>query len=339
MLRSCLVSFLCLSVILAASISVSAEPVKVPDGALRAGIIGLTTSHVVAFTGVLNDPNAEGVLADVIVTAAFPGGMADNPSSIDRVEGFTQKLSDQGVTIYETIEEMLPHVDVILLESVDGRPHLEQAKPVIAAGKPLFIDKPMAGSLADVIEIFRLADEAEVPCFSSSSLRYASGFQQMRNDSPIGEIRGCDAYSPCALEEHHPDLFWYGVHGCEILFTIMGQGCETVSCTATEGTHFVVGTWSGGRIGTFRGIRDAKRGYGAMVFGTKGIQAGGDYEGYKPLVEEICKFFKTGKAPIDPKETIEMFAFMEGADVSKKQGGKPVSIAELIEKAKKANTK
>ncbi len=339
MLRSCLVSFLCLSVVLAASISVSAEPVKVPDGALRAGIIGLTTSHVVAFTGVLNDPNAEGALADVIVTAAFPGGMADNPSSIDRVEGFTQKLSDQGVTIYETIEEMLPHVDVILLESVDGRPHLEQAKPVIAAGKPLFIDKPMAGSLADVVEIFRLADEAKVPCFSSSSLRYASGFQQMRNDSPIGDIVGCDAYSPCALEEHHPDLFWYGVHGCEILFTIMGQGCETVSCTATEGAHFVVGTWSGGRIGTFRGIRDAKRGYGAMVFGTKGIQAGGDYEGYKPLVEEICKFFKTGKTPIAPQETIEMFAFMEGADVSKDQGGKPVSIAELIEKAKKANAK
>lgn len=335
MLRSSLACLLCLFI--AASTCLSAEPVKVPDGALRAGIIGLTTSHVLAFTGAINDPEAQGALADVVVTAGYPGGMADNPSSIDRVEGYTQKLRDQGVTIYETIEEMLPHVDVILLESVDGRPHLEQAKPVIAAGKPLFIDKPMAASLADVIEIFQLAEEAEVPCFSSSSLRYSSGFQQMRNDSPVGDICGCDAYSPCSLEEHHPDLFWYGVHGCEILFTIMGQGCETVSCTATEGTHFVVGTWAEGRIGTFRGIRNGKRGYGATVFGTKGIQAGGDYEGYKPLVEEICKFFKTGKAPIPKEETIEMFAFMEGADESVRQGGKPVSIADMIAKAKEFN--
>jgi predicted dehydrogenase len=338
MIRSLLACFIVVPLSMAPTHSMSAEPPKVPEGALRAGIIGLTTSHVIAFTGAINDPNAEGVLAEVVVTAGFPGPTMDNPSSYGRVEGYTKDLRDRGIAIYDTIEEMLPHVDVILLESVDGRPHLEQARPAIAAGKPLFIDKPMAASLADVMEIFQLAEEAKVPCFSSSSLRFGSGFQQMRNNSPIGEIRGCDAYSPCSLEEHHPDLFWYGVHGCEILFTIMGQGCETVSCTATEGTHFVVGTWEGGRIGTFRGIRPpGKTGYGATVFGTKGIQPGGDYEGYKPLVEEICKFFKTGVAPIPKEETIELFAFMEGADESKRQGGKPVSIAEMIEKAKKFN--
>ena len=326
-----------LSLVLLASHCLAAEPVKVPEGAIRAGIIGLTTSHVDAFSKAINDPNAEGPIADVVVTAAFPGGMPDNPSSIGRVEGFTQKLQDRGITIYDTIEEMLPHVDVILLESVDGRPHLEQARPVIAAGKPLFVDKPMAASLADVMEIFRLAEEAKVPCFSSSSLRYSAAFQEMRNASPVGEIRGCDAYSPCSLEEHHPDLFWYGVHGCEILFTIMGPGCETVSCTATQGTHFVVGTWSGGRVGTFRGIRDGKSGYGATVFGTKGIQSGGKYDGYLPLVVEICQFFKTGEAPVAKKETIELFAFMAGADESKRLGGKPVSIAAMIEKAERFN--
>ncbi len=337
MIRSSLVCTVVALFLISPVGSRSAEPPKVREGALRAGIIGLTTSHVVAFTKVLNDPNSQGVLASVVVTAGVPAPTMDNPSSYERVEGYTKDLRDRGVKIYQTIEEMLPNVDVVLLESVDGRPHLEQAKPVIAAGKPLFIDKPMAGSLADVIEIFRLAEEAKVPCFSSSSLRYASGFQKMRNDSPIGEIRGCDAYSPCSLEEHHPDLFWYGVHGCEVLFTIMGQGCQSVSCTATEGTHFVVGTWKGGRIGTFRGIREGKPGYGATVFGTSGIQPGGDYEGYTPLLEEICKFFKTGVAPIAKEETIELFAFMEAADESKRQGGKPVSIAEMIAKATKAN--
>ncbi len=310
-----------------------------PAKVLRAGIIGLTTSHVIAFTGVLNDPKAEGVLAEVKVVAGFPGGMKDNPSSYERVDKYTEQLRQQGVEIYDTIEAMLPHVDVVLLESVDGRPHLAQAKPVIAAGKPLFVDKPMAGSLADVLEIFRLAEEAGVPCFSSSSLRFSAGFQQMRNNPPVGEVRGCDAYSPCSLEKHHPDLFWYGVHGVEILFTIMGTGCQTVTRVHTEGTDMVVGVWEGGRIGSFRGIRDGTHSYGATVFGTKGIAPGGKYEGYKPLVVEICKFFKTGVAPVPKQETIEIFAFMEAADESKRQGGKPVTIQSVIEKAQAFNAK
>lgn len=301
---------------------------------LRIGIIGLTTSHVVAFTDLINDPEAKGVLAEMQVVAGFTGGMPDNPSSWGRREQYTQYMIDRGLKIYDTIEELVENVDAVLLESVDGRPHLEQAKPVIAAGKPLFIDKPMAGSLADVIEIFRLAKEANVPCFSSSSLRFAAGFQQMRNEKPAGDILGCDAWSPCSLEEHHPDLFWYGVHGVEILYTIMGTGCQTVTRANTPGTDLVVGVWEGGRIGTFRGIRDGQAGYGATVFGSKAIMPGGTYDGYQPLVIEIGKFFQTGQPPVSAEETIELFAFMEAADESKRQGGCPVAIAEVIRKAR-----
>ena len=288
---------------------------------------------MVAFTNAINDPKATGVLAEMQVVAGFTGGMPDNASSWGRREKFTEDLAGRGVKIYDTIEELVKNVDVVLLESVDGRPHLEQAKPVIAAGKPLFIDKPMAGSLADVIEIFRLAKEANVPCFSSSSLRFAAGFQKMRNEKPAGETLGCDAWSPCSLEEHHPDLFWYGVHGVEILYTVMGTGCQSVTRVSTPGTDLVVGVWEGGRIGTFRGIRSGKSGYGATVFGSKAVMPGGTYDGYKPLLIEIGKFFKTGKPPVSAEETIELFAFMEAADESKRQGGAPVSIEDVMRKA------
>ena len=334
--RSPFVWTLTILVVIAVSATVhAAEPGKV----LRAGIVGTTTSHVQAFTGAINNPEATGDLADVKVVAGFTGGIEDNPSSWDRREKYSEYLREQGCTIYDTIEEMMEHVDVVLLESVDGRPHLEQARPVIAAGKPLFIDKPMAGSLADVIEIFRLAKEAGVPCFSSSSLRFGSEFQAMRNDSPVGDIVGCAAYSPCSLEEHHPDFFWYGVHGMEILYTVMGSGCQTVTRVHTEGTDMAVGVWEGGRIGSFRGIRAGRGGYGATVFGAKGVQACSKYEGYLPLVNEICKFFKTGVAPVSAEETTEMFAFMEAADESKRQGGAPVSIESVIKKAKESNAK
>jgi predicted dehydrogenase len=307
---------------------------------LRAGMIGLDTSHVVAFTQLLNAPKPKPELAGVRVVAAFPGGSPDLPASHTRVAGYTQELRDKlGVTIVGSIDELLSRVDVVLLESVDGRPHLEQARPVFQARKPVFIDKPVAGSLADAIAIFELARASNTPCFSSSSLRFSPGIALLRQNAKVGEILGCDAYGPCSLEEHHPDLFWYGVHGVEALFTIMGTGCEKVSRIQTEGSELAAGVWKGGRIGTFRGVRQGHHDYGATVFGTKGVAPGGGNGGYEPLVVEIVKFFKTGKPPVSAQETIEIFAFMEAADESKRQGGKPVEIESVIAKARSHATK
>jgi len=249
---------------------------------IRVGIIGLDTSHVIAFTRLINSPNAEGDLADLRVVAAFPGGSPDIPSSWNRVEKFTEQLREQGIEICDSIPAMLEKVDAVLLESVDGRPHLEQAKPVIAAGKPLFIDKPLGGTLADCIEIFRLANEKKVPCFSSSSLRFSSAFLQARAGE-FGKISACTAWSPMSIEPHHPDLFWYGIHGVEILFTVMGPGCKEV---VRESETRVVGTWHDGRKGVFVGgekLHDVS--YGAEIEAEKKNGYIGTYEGYGGLVE------------------------------------------------------
>jgi len=320
--------------IAAAPILTSAASGAAQGADLRIGMIGLDTSHVVAFTELINKPDS-GYGAKVV--AAFPGGSPDIPSSWDRVEGYTSQLRDKfGVRMVDTIEELCGAVDAILLESVDGRPHLEQAKPVIAAGKSLFIDKPMAGSLKDVVEIFRLAREKNVLCWSSSSLRYTDGIKKIKSEDALGAILGCDAFSPCSLEEHHPDLFWYGIHGVEMLFALMGRGCKTVRRTHTKDTDFVVGLWDDGRIGTFRGLRAGKHDYGAYAFGEKGHTSAGGYTGYKPLVDEFIRSFKTGTAPVAPEETIELFAFMAAADISKYEGGSEVYLKKLILDASKS---
>lgn len=322
-----------LAALLCTAIGASAMAEDAPPK-IRVGIIGLDTSHVMAFTGVLNAPNSEGELQGVKVVAAYPGGSPDIASSRDRVAGYTKDLQEKyGIEIVDSVEALMPKVDAVLLESVDGRPHLKQVKPVFAAGKPVFIDKPAAGSLADAVEIFRLSKASGVPCFSSSSLRFSPGIAQMRTNEKVGEVLGCDAYSPCSLEEHHPDLYWYGIHGVETLYTIMGTGCDSVSRTHTQDTDFVTGVWEDGRVGTFRGMRSGKHDYGALVFGTKGIAPSGGYGGYKPLVVEIARFFKTGKPPVSAEETIEIMAFMEAADESKRQGGKPVTLKSVLAKA------
>ena len=322
-----------LLVVLVSPWSVAEEPAEPKQ--LRAGIIGLDTSHVMAFTNLFQDPKAEGYRGRIRVVAGYPGG-TDIPASKDRVGKITEELRTAGAEIVDSIPALLAKVDVVLIESVDGRPHLEQARPVLEARKPLFIDKPVAGSLADAVAIFALAKRLGVPCFSSSSLRFTPGVLGMRNDPRVGDVVGCDVWGPCPLEPTHPDLFWYGIHGVEMLFTIMGTGCERVTRSRTEGTEVVTGIWKDGRAGVFRGIRQGKAEYGAMVFGTKGIESSGEYGGYGPLVEEIAKFFVTGKAPVSPEETIEIFAFMEAADESRRKDGEPVTLESVLAKAREA---
>lgn len=300
---------------------------------LKVGLIGLDTSHVIAFTQLLNSTNNKDHVSGAKVVAGFKGGSRDIESSWSRVEGYTQQLQEKfGVKIYNTIEELCANVDAVMLTSVDGRPHLEQAKPVFAARKPLFIDKPIAGSLKDAVQIYQLAKKSNVPVFSSSSYRYYDSLVELKK-TDVGKINSVISYGPCFLDKTHPDLFWYGVHPTEALYTMLGQGCETVSRTTTENTDVVNGIWNGGVVGTLHGIRGGSTPHKVIVFGTKAVAEQKGSGNYAPLIREVVKFFQTGQAPIPLEETIELFAFMEAADESKRHGGKPVAIAEVLKKA------
>jgi predicted dehydrogenase len=299
---------------------------------LRLGIIGLDTSHVTAFTKLINDTKSKDHVPGGKVVVAFQGGSPDIESSASRVAGYTRQLQDEfGVKIVPTIEELCQQVDAVLLESVDGRPHLAQARPVIQARKPLFIDKPVAGSLRDAIAIYRLAQEAKVPVFSSSSYRFYLSMAEVKQTN-VGDIRSVISYGPAHLEPHHPDLFWYGVHPTEALFTVLGTGCETVVRTTTPDTDVITGLWSGGRVGTLHALRVGPTPHKVIVFGSKAVAEQKGSGDYAPLVREIMKFFQTGIAPVSPEETLEIFAFMEAADESKRQGGAPVKIREVMKK-------
>jgi len=293
---------------------------------LRAGMIGLDTSHVVSFTEIINlAENAP--LSHVKVVAAYPAGSPDLPVSADRIDGFTKTLKEKyNVKIVDSIEELLKQVDVILLESVDGRPHLKQARPVIEAGIPLYIDKPIAASLADTIEIYELAQKHNVPCFSSSSLRFNEQLKNLREGTPeTGEIIRCEALGPISPLKGHPDLAFYGIHGIEMLFTVMGVGCKTVTWKEDS---LVEGVWEDGRIGTF-----AEGKYMVKVTGTKGSSESGGGN-YKTMLPEVCTFFKTGIPPVAPEETINLMAFIVAAQKSKDKGHVPVTVAEVMEEAR-----
>jgi predicted dehydrogenase len=306
---------------------------KNSTGAGKVGIIGLDTSHSIAYTKTLNKPDAGPEYGGYKVVAAYPKGSSDIKSSVERIPKYTEEIQKMGVEIVGSIKELLRKVDVVLLETNDGRLHLEQVLPVFKAGKRVFIDKPIAASLSDAIAIFEASKHYNVPVFSSSSLRYIPGAQEIAQGK-IGKVLGADVYSPAAIEKTHPDLVWYGIHGVETLFTVMGTGCKSVSRVYRDDTDMVVGVWEGGRIGTFRGTRSGKHGYGGIVFGEKKIEVLGAFKGYDPLLKKVIEYFNTGEVPVTPEETLEMFAFMEAADVSRANGGASVNLDTVMAEAK-----
>ena len=300
----------------------------------KIGIIGLDTSHSPAFARYINDPDKESMLG-MQVTAAYPLGSTRIESSAERIPEYTEQFRSIGIKIENDLDALIEQSDGILLETNDGTMHLEQASTVIEAGKPLFIDKPVAAGLADVIEIYETAKKNKVPVFSSSSLRYLKKAQDVRKKKVIGDIKGANTYSPEKIEPSHTDLFWYGIHGVEILYTLMGTGCQSLKRITTESTDFVIGKWDDGRIGTFRGDLSGLQQYGGTAFGTEGVMEVGPFDGYGGLIEEIIKFFRTGKSPIPDSETLELYTFMEAADVSKSRNGVWVDLNEVYEKARK----
>lgn len=289
----------------------------------KIGVIGLDTSHSEIFSRIIN----EGELKDrgFKVVAAYPHGSKDIASALKMKQGIIDAVKKMGIEIVDSIADLLTKVDYVMLESNDGKVHLEQARPVFEARKPVFIDKPLAGNLNDVKAIIALSKQYQTPFFSSSALRYDNNVNKVAQGS-IGKVTGADVYTPAEIDPGHLDLSWYGIHGVEMLFTVMGTGCKTVQRVHTEGTDMLVGTWSDGRIGTVRGIRKGAANIAGVAFGENGIAQLGPFTTYVPLVEKILEFFKTGVSPFSNAETLEIFEFMHAADISKKKKGQSIKI-------------
>ncbi|WP_127461005.1 Gfo/Idh/MocA family protein [Paenibacillus elgii] len=294
------------------------------DAALRIGIIGLDTSHVTAFTKLLNDPSDANHVPGGRVIAAYPGGSADFPLSMDRVGGFTQELRGQyGVSMMETPEAVAESVDALLLESADGSVHLEQFRAIAPYGKPVFIDKPLALSSREAYEMAELAQQYDIPVMSASALRYSEGLVSALAETD-GAITGADAFGPMHLEPMQMGYYWYGIHTAELLYRVMGTGCREVVVTANDDFDVITGVWQDGRIGTIRGSRRPGQSFGAMLHtggGPRLVDVSKDGRPfYASLLIEVMNLFRTGEPGIPLTETLEIIRFLEAANESRSTG-------------------
>jgi hypothetical protein len=313
------------------------RPAAHPLPGKRIGIIGLDTSHSVEFTKVLNSASADGPYKGYRVTAAYPYGSLNIASSYNRIPGYIEKVKACQVAICSSLDELLDQVDCVLLETNDGHLRPEQATKVFQSRKPVFIDKPLGANLKEVEQVYKAAAQYDASFFTSSALRYTTPIMQIRaaastpaTPTPAapnpGKVLGASCFSPCTIEPTHEDLYWYGIHGVEMLFAVMGPGCKTVQAAHTADTDMAVGIWEDGRIGTFRGTRTGVNAFGGIVFGEQHNIILGDYEGYEGLLKAIIDYFASGQVPVPIQETREIYAFMSAFQKSRQHHGKPIPL-------------
>jgi len=331
--------------------SVLGQPLSAEDKPpVKVGVVGLDNYQALDFTVQYHNPKAPPELQGIKVVAGFAGGSPDIEESVQSLPKWIPAMQKQGVEICDTIAQVVEKSDALLIMSLDGRTHLRDFEAVVKAGKPVYIGRPMATSLADVITMFDLAKANNTPLFSCSQHRFVPAFSGMRNHPEVGQVLGCSVWGGCPYDPLIPNTLWKGIHGVETVYTLLGPGCETVTRASTADGDLLTGVWTDGRIGTYRGIRKGAVGYRAMVFGDKGISPSGDYGydvptkwvathgeywGYKGVAIQIAKFFQTREAPVSPAETIEIFTFIEAAHQSTAQGGVPVKLADVLAETKK----
>jgi predicted dehydrogenase len=330
-----------------------AYPATAQDGKpVRVGVLGLDNYQAIAYTQLFNNPKATGDLSGLRVVAAYASPASDDiEESRVNLPKWKEQIVKFDVKLVDSVEELLRQCDVVMIMSLDGRKHREQADAVLKAGKRLYIGRPLAARWEDAVAIIRLAEQTKTPCWTSSQHRFSPGFIGMRNHPEVGKVLGCDVFGGCPFDPSHADLYWHALHGIETLYTIMGPGCVSVSCMSTPYAEVISGVWEDGRVGTYRGIKKGALKYSATVFGDKGVSVAGvyghgvptkgivplndKYMGYEGIAIEMAKFFKGAPAPVSLAETLEIFAFMEAAHESKERQGATVRLADILKKARR----
>ena len=289
---------------------------------LRVGLIGMDISHAYTFPKMLNDEKFLHHVAGARVVAAYPGTRGVKERYYDRI---TKEFQ---IEIVPDIPSLMPKVDAVIITSGDGNLHLGEIKQLLAAKKPVFIDKWLATKFEDAVEIARITNAAGVPVFSASSLRY----EKLTADLKFPDVIGADVWAPGGVEGHeYLEASEPAYHAIEMLYSVLGPGCEQV--TRVVGANFddsedvVAARWKGGRTATVRTLRPSGP-FGMVVFRPGGVVQSPAKPSitYVTLMNEVLKFFRSGVSPVAMDEMLEVISFIDASQRSKDAGGNATKL-------------
>ncbi|MDD5699200.1 MAG: Gfo/Idh/MocA family oxidoreductase [Victivallaceae bacterium] len=290
---------------------------------IKLGVVGLD-GHGPIFAGEINGGAAKTVNAKVVTALPVPSVMI----SEKQLKENSEKTAALGVRIVDTPDDLAAGVDGILILHDDGAEHLELVKLFADKGKPIFVDKPLEASYAKAKKLLETGEKNQCPIFSASSLRFSRELQKTLKNESGGRILSALTWSPYRLKPTMPGWIYYGIHAVEPLFRILGPGCESVQCIPGRYGPVIIGTWRDGRTGIAKGTSEGFHGYGFTVW-RENINETRDIDVnhiYPELLKKVMEFFRTGISPVPIAESLEVTAFMEAANESMRNAGKPEKI-------------
>ena len=300
---------------------------------MRIGMIGLDTSHSVAFTQLLNDSAHPHHIEGAQVVIASPGISSTIPISAARAEGYIHTLRERyNMKITDKLEEVAEASDAILLTSGDGFLHESQLQRLAPYGKPIYVDKPFALSVDAALRMKATAELHGIVLMSSSALRYADIYAEAII-SNAERITSVDVYGPIPNMEGVPGWFWYGIHAVEMVYAALGPGCETVTAVPAADGAIVTARWKDGRTASIRGLNKGNN-FGAVLHRGSDSQQIDIAKIQKPfyasLLEQVIRMLQTGESPLPISQTIEIIAFIEAIHLSLSTG-QPAAVAAIAD--------
>ena len=289
---------------------------------LNIGMIGTDSSHTIAFARIINDPRHPFHVAGGKVTKVVRYSSSDFELSYSREERFSSTLSNELQIPFAELAEIGEDCDAFLLEAADGRKHLELLKALLPWGKPIFIDKPLAIGVNEAKEMIRLAEQAGVPIMSSSALRYSSVLQEQLRQIDRTQITKVSVTCPLMIVPTQSRYYWYGIHGVEILYAVLGKGCKELKVQSGEASDIILSSWDNGVIGEVICTHDTAMPFSVVIHTAEGeteinlSDEAHEIPFYASLVENIMTFFQNKQSPISNEEMLEVIWFLDQAEQS-----------------------
>jgi predicted dehydrogenase len=229
--------------------------------------------------------------------------------------------------VVEKPEEVIGHVDAVIISTDDGDDHVRRVAPFIEAGLPVFVDKPMATNMPDLRRFVQWQRAGKI-ILSSSGMRYATELQLSDEQTrTLGELRWITSFTCKSWER-------YGIHALEAVYPMLGTGFETVQTTHRDGSDIVQLTHRSGVPVTIAAIYDATGSIGAVHFyGTAGqlpLLVRDYYHAFRAQLLSFVTMLQTGKPPFPFVETIELMAIIIAGRRSRDQGGTKIVVSDLL---------
>jgi len=228
--------------------------------------------------------------------------------------------------VVERAEDVIGHVDAVIVSTDKGHEHVERCRPFVEAGLPIFVDKPLTDNEPDLVQ-FEEWVRAGKRIMSSSCMRYAKEFWPYRTSThELGRIRYATITTPKSWER-------YGIHALEGVYPILGPGFVSARNTGTEDRNIVHLKHESGADVVIAAIGDMYGAFGVLTLGgTSGHAAvgfGDTFYAFKAQLLAFVEYLQTGQRPFPFSETVELMKIIIAGIRSREQGGREVFLSEI----------